>query len=77
MDIIKIERGPTENTLSVLRRFTKKVRAGGFLNEVREKHYRSRPDSPLRKKKRLLKTLERTREYERMKKLGKLKVEKK
>ncbi|MCI0542255.1 hypothetical protein L0Y69_00665 [bacterium] len=77
MNIITVEKGPTENTLSVLRRFTKKVRAGGFLNQVRDNKYRSRPDSPLRKKKRLLKTLERTREYERLKKLGKLKVEKK
>jgi len=77
MYIIEVEKGPTENTLSVLRRFTKKVRGGSFLNAVRARQYRVREDSSLRRKRRALKGIEKAREFERLRKLGKLPLENK
>lgn len=77
MYIIQIEKGPTENTLSVLRRFTKKVRGGSFLQAVRSRQYRVREDSTLRRKRRALNALEKTRHYEQLRKLGKLTEEEK
>lgn len=72
MIVIEIEKNPNENTVSMLRRFTKKMQGSKILNSVRENRYQTRPMSKLRKKRRLIKSLETTKEYARLKKLGKL-----
>lgn len=42
MTNIEVERGPNENNLGVLRRFTKKVQAAGILPRVRSRRYSER-----------------------------------
>lgn len=42
---IEVTKGPSENNLSVLRRFSKRVQSSGILNRVRAKRYRGRTPS--------------------------------
>ena len=42
---IEVTKGPNENNLSVLRRFTKRVQAAGVLPRVRSKRYSERTPS--------------------------------
>ncbi len=42
---IEVSKGPNENNLSVLRRFTKRVQAAGVLPRVRSKRYTERTPS--------------------------------
>jgi len=42
---IEVEKGPNENNLGVLRRFTKRVQAAGILPRVRSKRYSERDKS--------------------------------
>ncbi|OHA89887.1 MAG: hypothetical protein A2832_01985 [Candidatus Zambryskibacteria bacterium RIFCSPHIGHO2_01_FULL_44_22b] len=42
---IEVTKGASENNLSVLRRFTKRVQAAGVLNRVRSKRYQERTPS--------------------------------
>lgn len=74
MIVIEVEKNPNENTVNLLRRFTKKMHGAKILNAIRDRKHATRPMSKLRKKRRLLKTLETTAHYEKMKKLGKLKL---
>jgi ribosomal protein S21 len=47
---VEITRNNNENAASVLRRFVKKVRGAGFLQEVRDRRYYTRVASKLRRK---------------------------
>ncbi len=74
MIVIEVDKNPNENTVTLLRRFTKKVQGAKILNAIRDKKHATRPMSKLRKKRHLLKSLETAAHYEKMKKLGKLKL---
>jgi ribosomal protein S21 len=74
MIVIEVEKNQNENTVALLRRFTKKMHGAKILNAIRDKRHATRPMSKLRKKRHLLKRLETTAYYEKMKKLGKLKL---
>ncbi len=76
MIVIEVEKNQNENTVNLLRRFTKKMRGARILNEVRGRKYSLRPESKLRKKRRVLKSIEITEKMEYLKKLGKI-IEKK
>lgn len=69
---VEINRNPNENTLSVLRRFTKKVQGAGILPRVRSIRYASRTLSPYKIKKKTLKSLARKAEVQQLIKLGKM-----
>lgn len=47
---VAITKNSNENSASVLRRFQKKVRGAGFLQEVRDRRYYERKGSKLRAK---------------------------
>lgn len=70
---VEIKRNPTENTASVIRKFTKSVQEAGVLNRVRSIRYHSRQESPYVRKKKALKHIARRTEIEKMIKLGKIK----
>lgn len=72
MRIVEVIKKPKENTINLIRRFTKKVRSTGILRTVRSQRYFKRHDSDFKLKARALKKLERRAEYEKMKKLGKI-----
>ena len=69
---IEINRKGNENTMSVLRKFTRKVRNSGFLMTVRQNRYFKRKDSDLRTKESALNRMKKRKEYTRLYKLGKI-----
>ena len=69
---VEITKNPTENNLSVLRRFTKKVQGSGILPKVRSKRYSERDLSHYKIKKNTLKNLARKTEILELIKQGKM-----
>lgn len=69
---VEVEKAGSENNVSLIRRFTRKVQSSGILGRARSIRYNERPKSSYTKKKRALKTLTRRKEINRLIKLGKL-----
>ena len=67
---VNIQKNNNENTSSVLRRFVKKVRTAGFLQEVRGNRYFNRDQSKLKTKRSALVRLKLTSEYKAKEKAG-------
>ena len=73
---VEVKKNPNENSISLIRRFTKRVQGAGIIPRVRSIRWSARKDSDLRKKKSALVVLEKRAEYKLLKKLGKLPEEK-
>lgn len=71
---IEVTRNSNENSLSVIRRFTKRVQGAGILPRVRSIRYNSRPTTKFTRKKRALKSIVKRAKYEELSKLGRLPV---
>lgn len=69
---VEVQKSGSESNLALLRRFSKRVQNSGVLNKVRSIRYKTRTESPLKRKLGTLKFLERQAERERLAKLGKL-----
>lgn len=69
---VEVTKGAKENSLSVLRRFTKRVQGSGILPRVRSLRYSARKLSPYKTKVRTLKVIRRKAEIQKLIKLGKL-----
>jgi len=69
---VEVSRNPNENTLSILRRFTKKVQGSGVLPRVRGIRYHSRVLSPYKVKMKTLASIKRKDEVKELIKLGKM-----
>jgi ribosomal protein S21 len=67
-----VEKNKNESSTNLLRRFSRKARAVGFLRAVRGKRFYQREDSDLRKKQSAIARIEGAKRYEKMKKLGKI-----
>lgn len=67
---VTVQKNNNENTGGVLRRFMKKVRTAGFLQEVRGNRYFTRQQSNLKTKRSALVRLKRTAEYKAKEKSG-------
>lgn len=74
MDTIEINKNGGESNASMIRRFTKRVQSSNIVRKARGRRYSLRNKSELKKKLDALKRLTKRAEYERMKKLGKIKV---
>lgn len=74
---VEVQKVGSESSLSMLRRFSKRVQGSGVLNKVRSLRYKTRTLSTLKRKMATLKFIERQAEREKLAKLGKLPVEKK
>ena len=72
---IEVAREAAESTGSAMRRFSKKMNASGIVKHIKSLKSRARPLSTYKKKVAALKRLKRTADYERLKKLGKIKVQ--
>jgi ribosomal protein S21 len=70
--MVEVRKKENESTGSLLRRFTKRVQASGFLMRIRKSQYRLRPLSQYKKKKRAIHKIGKQKEISRLKKLGKL-----
>lgn len=69
---IQVTKHANESTASLIRRFSKKVQGSGIVKYSKKIRYYSRPASEFAAKKRALKRIERGKEYERLRKLGKI-----
>lgn len=71
--VIEVKKNPNENNSSILRRFSRRIQESGIIRSVKAKRYNVREESKLKAKKSALKRMERRREIEKLKKLGKMK----
>lgn len=69
---VEVQKTGTENPMSVLKRFTRRVQGAGVLPRIRGLRYAKRAESRYVRKKRALKTLGRRVVRERLIKLGKI-----
>lgn len=74
---VEILKSGTENNLSILRKFTKKVQMAGILKHLRNKRYSERKLSPYVKKKKALKKIAYTEKMNEFIKMGRVPVFKK
>ena len=75
--IIEVKKNNNENAISLIRRFTKRMQGSGALRRVRSIRWSQRKPSTLKIKKSALVVLAKRKEYELLKKLGKLPKEQK
>ncbi len=71
--VIEVKKNPNENNSSVLRRFSRKIIESGIVRKVKGSRYNVRKESKLKIKKSALKRMDRRREIEKLRKLGKMK----
>ena len=69
--VVEVAKGPNENNLSALRRFTKRVQAAGILNKVRSKRYSERAQSENVRRAKTLAYLKKKEQIAELIKLGK------
>lgn len=69
---VEITRNGTENSIGVIRRFTKKVQGSGILPRVRSIRYNQRELSAYKTKMKTLKSINRKAEIAELIKLGKM-----
>lgn len=72
MITVEVTKNGNENSMSLIRRFTRRVKGSGILRKVRGKRFYERKESAYRVKARKLTNIERRTEIERLKKLGKI-----
>lgn len=72
MTNIDLKRNTSENGMSLIRRFSRKMQESGIIPKVKGNRYASRDTSKLALKNMRLKSLARRKEVERLKKLGKM-----
>jgi len=70
--IIEVKKNPNENNSSVLRRFSRRIQESGIIRKVKGARYNLRKESKLKTKKSALKRLDRRKEIEKLRKLGKM-----
>lgn len=70
--VIEVNRSGNENNASVLRRFSRRIQESNIIQKVKGSRYNQRKESKLKVKKSTLKHLERRREIEKLRKLGKI-----
>ncbi len=69
---VKVEKTGNENSVSLIKKFSRRVRGSGILQRVRSIRYNSRQESKFTKKKRALKSIENREKINELIKLGKI-----
>jgi|AntAceMinimDraft_8_1070364.scaffolds.fasta_scaffold293247_2 ribosomal protein S21 len=69
---LTVQRKSGENSISLINRFSKKIKRSRFLREVRAMNYHQRPKSDALKKRSALAKKAASKEYHRLRKLGKI-----
>jgi len=69
---VQVKKKPNENSIALIKRFTKKVQNSGVLPKVRSLRYEDRKPSDYTKKKAKLKSLGNKANYDNLFKLGKI-----
>ena len=71
--VIEVRKNNNENNASLLRRFSRRIQESSIIPKVKGSRYNKRKESKLKVKKSTLKHLERRKEIEKLRKLGKIK----
>ncbi|MFA5095249.1 MAG: hypothetical protein WC447_01115 [Candidatus Paceibacterota bacterium] len=71
--VIEVNKNGNENNASILRRFSRRIQESNIIQKVKGSRFNKRKESKLKVKKGTLKHLERRREIEKLRKLGKVK----
>ncbi|MCM2339475.1 MAG: hypothetical protein NDI62_03435 [Burkholderiales bacterium] len=71
--VIEVSKNNNENNASILRRFSRRIQESNIIQKVKGSRYNKRKESKLKVKKATLKHLERRKETEKLRKLGKVK----
>jgi hypothetical protein len=69
---LKVQKQGRESSQNLIRRFAQKIRQSGILLEARKRLFKEREKSWQLKKRSALRREEKRREYEKLKKLGKI-----
>ena len=69
---IEVKKNPNESGTSLLRRFSRKVMDTGMIRALKGSRYNERSQSKLKQKKSALKRMSRTKEFDKLRKLGKI-----
>ena len=69
---VEVKKNASENAISLIRRFTKRMQGAGIIPRVRSIRWAQRKESDFKKKKSKLIVLAKTAEYDLLKKMGKL-----
>jgi len=69
---LKVQKYNRESSQTLIRRFAQKIRKSGILLEVRKRRFKRRPKSSKLKKKSAIRREQKKKEYEKLKKLGKI-----
>ena len=69
---VEVQKNMNEAPVSLIRRFSRRVKSSNTLQKVRGKRFYLRKDSSLKTKSRALNRISKTKEYEHLKKLGKI-----
>ena len=70
--VIEVKKNSNENNASILRRFSRRVQESGIIHKVKGSRYNERKESKLKVKKSALKRMQKRKEIEVLKKLGKI-----
>jgi ribosomal protein S21 len=70
--MVEVQRKEKESTNALARRFTRKIQQSRLLQAARALRYRERPTSRTKKRKDALRRIAKAREYEILRKLGKI-----
>lgn len=68
----EVQKTGSENTLSMIRKFSRRVQGAGLVKTVRGRRYHSRDTSKIVKKKRALKLIKRRADFRKLVKEGKV-----
>jgi|TARA_B100001971_G_C17787375_1_gene332732 ribosomal protein S21 len=69
---VEVTKTTNESNVSLLRRFSKRLRSSGVLKRARARRFASRSESKFKRKTRALKRVIKTKEIEKLKKLGQI-----
>ena len=69
---VELNKNNNENNLSLLRRFSKRIKSSGIIPRMRSIRYNSRVESKFTKKKKTLKTIRKKEEIDELIKMGKM-----
>ena len=70
--VIEVKKNPNENNTSLLRRFSRRVQESSIIQKVKSLRYNERETSKLSQKNSALKRLNKRKEIEKLRKLGKM-----
>ena len=70
--IIEVKKNQNENNASIVRRFSRRIKESGIIRKVKSSRYNVRKESKLIIKRGALKRIQKRKEIEKLKKLGKI-----